>query len=371
MSTVNVLAKEIAAKLVFYGPGLSGKTTSLKKVYESVKPSNRGELMSLPTESDRTLFFDFLPVRVERVGDYSVRLALYTVPGQVFYNATRKLVLQGADGVVFVADSQREAEDANRESLNNLQENLAEQGVDLGRFPMVFQYNKRDLPTAMSVADLRKMLNPRGVPDFETCATSGMGVLDALKASIRLVIRDLKARKVVPPARPSRPPEPERLAADATGPSLAGQIAEALERHDARAPVHPPLATPSAGLPKVISALPPPPPPMEATLGPAAALAPSALLDYARAADAAYATQDWEACIRACLDGAKRGLAYAGEGSLGGQAYLLRVDGGDVLHLEALAQKAKPRVDDAAFALMVICQVFNRLSEAGLPPRAG
>ena len=369
MSTVNVLAKEIAAKLVFYGPGLSGKTTSLKKVYESVKPSNRGELMSLPTESDRTLFFDFLPVRVERVGDYSVRLALYTVPGQVFYNATRKLVLQGSDGVVFVADSQRDAEDANRESLRNLEENLAEQGVDLARFPMVFQYNKRDLPTAMPVSQLRQLLNPRGVPEFESCATSGMGVLDALKAAIRLVIRDLKARKVVPPARPSRPPTPasDRLAADATGPSLAGQIAEALERTDAP---HPPLATPSAGIPTVIAPLPPPPPPMDSTLGPAAALAPSALLDHARAADAAYATHDWEGCVRACFDGTRRGLAYAGEGTLGAQAYLLRVDGPDVLRLEGLAQRAQLRVDDAAFALSVICQVFNRLSEAGLPPRA-
>jgi mutual gliding-motility protein MglA len=368
MSTVNVLAKEIAAKLVFYGPGLSGKTTSLKKVYESVKPSNRGELMSLPTESDRTLFFDFLPVRVERVGDYSVRLALYTVPGQVFYNATRKLVLQGADGVVFVADSQRDAEDANRESLHNLEENLAEQGVDIARFPMVFQYNKRDLPTALPVAQLKAQLNPRGVPDFETCATSGQGVLDALKAAIRLVIRDLKARKVVPAPRPSRPPESDRLAADATGPMLAGQIAEALERSSSP---HPPLATPSAGLPRVISALPPPPPPsIEGTLGPAAALAPSALLDHARAADAAYATHDWEGCVRACLDGTRRGLAYAGEGSLGAQAYLLRVDGGDVLRLAGLTSKHKPRVDDAAFALSVICQVFNRLSEAGLPPRA-
>jgi signal recognition particle receptor subunit beta len=367
MSTVNVLAKEIAAKVVFYGPGLSGKTTTLKKVYESVKPSNRGELMSLPTESDRTLFFDFLPVRVERVGDYSVRLALYTVPGQVFYNATRKLVLQGADGVVFVADSQREAEDANRESLHNLEENLAEQGVELARFPMVFQYNKRDLPTAMPLGELKQLLNPRGLPDFETCATSGQGVLDALKAAIRLVIRDLKARKVVPAPRPSRPPAADRLDPGATGPSLAGQIAEALERGESP---HPPLATPSRGLPTVIAPLPPPPPPMDATLGPAAALAPSALLDYARAADAAYLTQDWEACARACLDGCKRGLAYAGEGSLGAQAYLLRVDGGDLLRLEGLASRQKLRVDDAAFALSVLCQVFNRLSEAGLPPRA-
>src|SRR6516225_10135121 len=154
MSTVNVMAREIAAKVVFYGPGLSGKTTTLKKIYDSVKPAHRGELMSLPTEADRTLFFDFLPVKVERVGEYSVRLALYTVPGQVFYNATRKLVLQGADGIVFVADSQADAMEKNLESLQNLEENLAEQGIRLDRFPHVFQWNKRDLSPVVSVEDL-------------------------------------------------------------------------------------------------------------------------------------------------------------------------------------------------------------------------
>src|SRR3954451_4899124 len=136
MSNVNVMAREISAKVVFYGPGLSGKTTTLKRVYESVKPAHRGELMSLPTEADRTLFFDFLPVKVERVNEYSVRLALYTVPRQVFYKATRKLVLQGADGVVFVADSQPAMEDANKESLQNLEENLGEQGILFDKFPI-------------------------------------------------------------------------------------------------------------------------------------------------------------------------------------------------------------------------------------------
>src|SRR6476659_10165340 len=129
------MAREVAAKIVFYGPGLSGKTTTLRRIYESVRPAHRGEMMSLATEGDRTLFFDFLPVKVERVGDCAVRLALYTVPGQVFYNATRKLVLQGADGVVFVADSNPEALESNIESLANLEENLLEQGVRLERFP--------------------------------------------------------------------------------------------------------------------------------------------------------------------------------------------------------------------------------------------
>ena len=133
MSSVNLLAREVAAKIVFYGPGLSGKTTTLKRIHDSVRPPHRGEMMSLATEGDRTLFFDFMPVKVERVGDCAVRLALYTVPGQVFYNATRKLVLQGADGVVFVADSNPEALDSNMESLKNLEENLLEQGIRIAR----------------------------------------------------------------------------------------------------------------------------------------------------------------------------------------------------------------------------------------------
>ena len=188
MSSVNLLAREVAAKIVFYGPGLSGKTTTLRKIYETVRPAHRGEMMSIATEGDRTLFFDFLPVKVERVNDCTVRLALYTVPGQVFYNATRKLVLQGADGVVFVADSQPEAFDSNRESLQNLEENLLEQGIRLDRFPLVMQWNKRDIEKALPVEQLRAALNARGAPEFETSATSGQGVLDTLKAITRMVI---------------------------------------------------------------------------------------------------------------------------------------------------------------------------------------
>ena len=379
MSTVNVMAREIAAKVVFYGPGLSGKTTTLKRIYESVKPAHRGELMSLPTESDRTLFFDFLPVRVERVGDYSVRLALYTVPGQVFYNATRKLVLQGADGVVFVADSQEALDESNRESLANLEENLAEQGIELAKFPLVLQYNKRDMPTALPVEVLRAALNPRGVPDFETCATSGEGVLDALKAIMRLVIRDLRARKVVPSPRPRT--EPVAVQKDSPGPSLAGQIAEALERSESSGlSAVPPLATPAPppAIPALGAARPAPPAPQAAPapvpasrLGPAAALAPSALLDHARAVDAAWDASDWDGCVRACHEAAARALAWAGDGPQGAQAYLLRVDGPDLLRLSALVGQSTVRVDDAAFALGVLMQVLTRLAEAGLPPQAG
>lgn len=355
MSTVNVMAREIAAKIVFYGPGLSGKTTTLKRVYDTVKPAHRGELMSLPTEADRTLFFDFLPVKVERVADYSVRLALYTVPGQVFYNATRKLVLQGADGVVFVADSQPAAEDANRESLLNLEENLAEQGIRIEKFPVVLQYNKRDIEGVSPVDHLRGLLNARGWPDFETCATNGQGVLDTLKAIMRLVIKDLRQKKVVPGARPSRPDAPAAIAKEEGG-DLEGQLRQHLE--------HPPMATPSRGIAAVAKA---PAKDIGQALGPASALAPSALLDPARVADSAYAAGDWDACVRACLEGVHRALNFTGEGPPGAQAYLVGLDGRDLLALEALLTKNPLRVDDAAFAVYVLMQTFIRLAAAGLP----
>ena len=282
MSTVNVMAREIAAKIVFYGPGLSGKTTTLKRIYETVKPSLRGELMTLPTEADRTLFFDFLPVRVERVGDYALRLALYTVPGQVFYNATRKLVLQGSDGVVFVADSNPGAQDSNRESMSNLEENLAEQGIALDSFPLVIQYNKRDLTNAVPLEHMRAVLNKRKVPDFETVAMSGDGVLDAMKAMIRLVIKDLRARKIVPSSKP-RPSAPQPSLTKDPGASLESQLQE----HLVQQPAPEPFARPA--------------------LGPVAALAPAALIDPARVAEMCFASGDFEGCVRTCLETLQRG----------------------------------------------------------------
>ncbi|HEX9050066.1 MAG TPA: ADP-ribosylation factor-like protein [Anaeromyxobacter sp.] len=195
MSTVNPLAREISAKIVYYGPGLSGKTTTLQQIHAKVRPDARGELISLSTEGDRTLFFDFLPVRVEQVHGLTLRLQLYTVPGQVFYDATRKLVLNGADGVVFVADSQRPALDSNAESISNLETNLAELGIDLRAFPHVIQWNKRDLPNAMSAEELRRELNRHGAPEFPTVASRGDGVLAALKEITRLVVKDLRARQ--------------------------------------------------------------------------------------------------------------------------------------------------------------------------------
>ncbi|PTL77960.1 ATP/GTP-binding protein [Vitiosangium sp. GDMCC 1.1324] len=382
MSSVNLVAREVAVKIVFYGPGLSGKTTTLRKVYETVRPAHRGEMMSIATEGDRTLFFDFLPVKVERVNDCTVRLALYTVPGQVFYNATRKLVLQGADGVVFVADSQPEMMDANRESLANLEENLLEQGVRLERFPLVFQWNKRDIPKALPVTELRTALNPRNVPDFETEALSGRGVMDALKAITRLVIQDLRAKRIVPPPRAATPAMPSLGAAKGAGSGLEAQLSQLA----GKAPTATAPASASAGLqrpagpisrsmpavvpqPQVQVAPPIAPPALtgQRPLGPASALAPSELFDHARAAEGAFAAGDYGTCIQACLDATRRGLAFAGEAPLGAQAHLLHVDGGDVLKLQSLAARSSNRVDDAAFALYVLMQIFTRLHAAGLP----
>lgn len=187
MSVINPLARELSAKIVYYGPGLSGKTTSLQYIHSSLKPSHRGELVSLATEGDRTLFFDFLPVHLGKVRDLDVRLQLYTVPGQVFYGATRQLVLDGADGVVFVADSQRGAHERNVESLGDLEDNLRRMGTSLKKLPFVIQYNKRDLPDCGTLDEMRAQLNPGGVPDFATTASKGVGVVEALKTITRLV----------------------------------------------------------------------------------------------------------------------------------------------------------------------------------------
>jgi signal recognition particle receptor subunit beta len=192
MALVNHTTREINAKIVYYGPGLCGKTTNIHLIYHRIAPNQRGKLISLATEADRTLFFDFLPVELGTIKNYKVRFHLYTVPGQVFYNATRKLVLKGADGVIFVADSQRAMLDANLESLSNLRDNFAEQGVKLAEFPMSIQYNKRDLPDILSVDELNAALNPRNVPFYEAVATTGDGVLKTFTAISKLVLQDMQ-----------------------------------------------------------------------------------------------------------------------------------------------------------------------------------
>jgi len=224
MSMINYASREINCKIVYYGPGLGGKTTNLEHVYGKVKPDTRGKLISLATETERTLFFDFLPVDLGTVRGFKTRFHLYTVPGQVYYNASRKLILKGVDGIVFVADSQVERMEANQEAMQNLYDNMAEYGYDLTRMPFVIQYNKRDLPNAASLADLQAALNPgwevteearqrptpdpfrpgnlliqqaptgewiERVPYFEAVAVTGDGVFDTLKAVSKLVLKTL------------------------------------------------------------------------------------------------------------------------------------------------------------------------------------
>jgi signal recognition particle receptor subunit beta len=194
VSSVNLHTREISVKVVYYGPGLGGKTSSLQFIHRALKPDSRGQLVSLATGVDRTLYFDFLPVRLPRLRGFAVRVQLYTVPGQVHYNSTRKLVLTGADGVVFVADSQRSRLAANVESLENLVENLREQGLALKSLPWVLQLNKRDAPDKVPVAELEAKLNAFKVPSFESVATTGTGVFDALKVVTTLVIGELRKR---------------------------------------------------------------------------------------------------------------------------------------------------------------------------------
>jgi len=193
MASINYSAREITCKLVYYGPGLCGKTTNLKYIYEKTAENAKGKMISLATETERTLFFDFVPLALGEIRGFKTRFHLYTVPGQVFYDASRKLILKGVDGVVFVADSQEERFEANLESLDNLKENLREQGYDLDKIPWVLQYNKRDLPNAVALDELQQELNPDGkVQEFEASAATGKGVFETLKSLAKLVLADLK-----------------------------------------------------------------------------------------------------------------------------------------------------------------------------------
>ena len=192
MSFINYSSREINCKIVYYGPGLCGKTTNLQYIYTKTNPDMKGKMISLATETERTLFFDFLPLALGQIRGFKTRFHLYTVPGQVFYDASRKLILKGVDGVVFVADSQVERMEANLESIDNLKANLGEQGYDLTKLPLVIQYNKRDLPNAAALDEMRRLLNPRGNPDFEAAAPAGRGVFETLKSIAREVLNNLK-----------------------------------------------------------------------------------------------------------------------------------------------------------------------------------
>jgi signal recognition particle receptor subunit beta len=191
MSMINYASREINCKIVYYGTGLGGKTTNLEYIYSRVNPDTKGKMISLATESERTLFFDFLPIDLGEVRGFKTRFHLYTVPGQVYYNASRRLILKGVDGIVFVADSQASRAEANIESMHNLYENLETYGYDLESIPFAIQFNKRDMPNILSVEELRAQINPMGVPDFEGTAIEGQGVFETLSCVSKLVVESL------------------------------------------------------------------------------------------------------------------------------------------------------------------------------------
>jgi mutual gliding-motility protein MglA len=192
MSFVNYQTKEINCKIVYYGPGLGGKTTNIQWIYQKTSAGNKGKMISLNTENERTLFFDFLPLDLGEIRGFKTRFHLYTVPGQVFYEASRKLILRGVDGIIFVADSQVERMEANVESLQSLQKNLQDQGYDPQRVPTVMQWNKRDLANVAPVSDLSQKLNPRRLPEFEASAFQGEGVFETLKTISKMVLLNIK-----------------------------------------------------------------------------------------------------------------------------------------------------------------------------------
>jgi signal recognition particle receptor subunit beta len=260
---VSYSGKEINAKLVYYGMGLSGKTTNLEAIYETVPETSRGKMVSMKTQSDRTLFFDLLPLDLGEVLGFKTRFLLYTVPGQVFYNATRKLVLKGADAIVFVADSERGKMDENKESLSNLRANLAEYKVNLDDLPWVIQYNKRDLPDVYTLEELERELNPQKVPCMEAVATQGKGVMETFqivsKMLLERVTRDLKrqtggsrsAASAAPPSSPSTPtpvPAPSPMpvaAATATAGARPSRFPGPSAPEPARAPASTPASVPA------------------------------------------------------------------------------------------------------------------------------
>jgi mutual gliding-motility protein MglA len=192
LSFINYTSKEINCKVIYFGPGLSGKTTNIQYIYEHTQQDSRGKLVTLSTENERTLFFDFLPLAVGEVRGYKTRFHLYTIPGQTFYEVSRQFILKGVDGIVFVADSLAERMEANIESFESLEKSLEKQGYDIHRLPLVFQYNKRDLPGAVSVRELEATFNPMRKPHFEAVAARGEGVMETLQAISQSIIRELK-----------------------------------------------------------------------------------------------------------------------------------------------------------------------------------
>jgi signal recognition particle receptor subunit beta len=282
MVQINFARREVNCKIVFYGPGLSGKTTNLEIIHKKVPDTARGNLTSIATEQDRTLFFDFMPLDLGQVAGMKTKLFLYTVPGQVYYDSTRKLVLQGADGVAFIADSDPNRMNDNLESYRNLERNLKDYGVDIKKLPVVIQYNKRDLPGALSVAELNAKMNPLGCPTFEAVAVKGEGVMQTLKGISKLVVDRLNeeyapvkasaSAAAAPAPRPAAPappaPRPPSGVAPAPRPAAPPQ--------PAARPASPPPPPSRPAAPPQPAARPAPPAPRPAAPAPAPAPVPAA-----------------------------------------------------------------------------------------------
>ncbi|HKP60021.1 MAG TPA: GTPase domain-containing protein [Polyangiales bacterium] len=364
MSAINPLAREVSAKIVYYGAGLSGKTTTLQAIHAAVRPERRGELVSLATETDRTIFFDFLPLQVERVNGLGVRFQLYTVPGQVFYGATRRLVLNGADGVVFVADSQPSCKDSNLESFESLRENMAELGIDVEDFPLAFQYNKRDLPNAVPIEQLSAALNRFGAPEFGTCASSGEGILPVLRAITKLVIRSLTeqqpaVRRQIIDGDDQEAREPEGIA------QSVYEISKKLS--DRAAPPKPSPAAPPLARPAPTSSARPVPPGLSF-----ASLWPTERGPAVRAIEAAIARGDCAEAVRAAtalLAETTESLPGPHGGAAPGiKATLLGLDGG--LYLRVCRLATMPRealtIADALLALHVLVSARLKVQMLGL-----
>lgn len=282
MVQINFARREVNCKIVFYGPGLSGKTTNLEIIHKKVPDTARGNLTSIATEQDRTLFFDFMPLDLGQVAGMKTKLFLYTVPGQVYYDSTRKLVLQGADGVSFIADSDPNRMNDNIESFKNLERNLKDYGVDIRKIPLVIQYNKRDLPGALSVAELNAKVNPIGAPTFEAVAVKGEGVMQTLKGISKLVVDRLNeeyapVKSAAAPAAAAAAPAPAARPAPAPAappPRPPSAVTPAPAAARPAPPPPPPAARPAPPPPPPPAARPAPPPPPPARPAPAPAPAP-------------------------------------------------------------------------------------------------
>jgi signal recognition particle receptor subunit beta len=380
MASINRPKRELVFKLVFYGPGLGGKTTTLQHVHSATKPESRGTMVSLATDTDRTLYFDFLPVKLMKLGDLTVKLQLFTVPGQVYYAATRQLVLNGADGVVFVADSQSARLDANVESLDDLNSNLAEQGRQLSRLPHAFQWNKRDLPDAVATEELDRRLNLFGAPAVSTVATNGTGVFELLERITKLVVEGYRAE--LPTGGGKGEGSPLFLDAEEVG--LTNAIRELADSQPLPAPssarralaASPPAASPK---PPAGQARPPSPespsekhshattpaPSGRAGVFSLAELWPSSDRDAVRRAEAALAARDASAAVAACEDLLSRVLA-AGSLLLGGQTQLrdpalvvvlLGLDGQRYLAFRSAARAVRAR-RESSMPEAISCYAF-------------